>query len=317
MTTRSSYGLSLLASFVFHGVVVGLIVAVVASVRPSIVVRDRPAEPAPTLHISFDDGGAVQRGPVHAEQPGKHTASLSGGVPKPPQQPRRADIVSGRSVPLRPPGFAASSAPTRSPAIGTKPGKSPPLPVPGAQGLTAPVRQTALADGNHSQNPASERAVVTPGGRGAKQLGVAESGLGATSTSSEGRRRAARRDSDALQPAKSAQPSASGAALREASGQGGGSTRPVRLLSTLHPSYPFAARLRGWEGLVVLRLRIERDGEASSASIERSSGHRILDEAALSAAEHARFAAATRGDNPVATTILLPIRFRLDAARGE
>ena len=46
------------------------------------------------------------------------------------------------------------------------------------------------------------------------------------------------------------------------------------------PAYPRKARQQGWEGLVVLNVRVNKLGNPESIGIERSSGRSILDEAA-------------------------------------
>ncbi|MCX5721673.1 MAG: TonB family protein [Nitrospirae bacterium] len=47
--------------------------------------------------------------------------------------------------------------------------------------------------------------------------------------------------------------------------------------------YPSAARLNGWEGKVVLRAVIRADGHLSEVKVHRSSGHEVLDNAAMEA----------------------------------
>jgi protein TonB len=51
--------------------------------------------------------------------------------------------------------------------------------------------------------------------------------------------------------------------------------------------YPLAARRRGYEGRVVIRLRLDREGNAADIAVLESSGHRVLDRAALSLVEEA------------------------------
>ncbi|MCW8828622.1 MAG: energy transducer TonB [Gammaproteobacteria bacterium] len=48
-----------------------------------------------------------------------------------------------------------------------------------------------------------------------------------------------------------------------------------------HFSYPLLARKRGWQGEVVLAFRLESDGRILDARIASSSGHGVLDRAAL------------------------------------
>lgn len=73
-----------------------------------------------------------------------------------------------------------------------------------------------------------------------------------------------------------------------------------------HLLYPPAAVEQGLEGEVILLLMLDERGRITSAGIASSSGHPILDQAALAAA---RQIAALPG-NPRQT--LLPVRFRLD-----
>lgn len=78
------------------------------------------------------------------------------------------------------------------------------------------------------------------------------------------------------------------------------------------PKYPSVARSRGWEGKVVLQVHVSADGEATQVSVAQSSGHDILDEAAVNAVEGWRFKPAKRGDTAVASTVRVPINFQLD-----
>jgi protein TonB len=86
-------------------------------------------------------------------------------------------------------------------------------------------------------------------------------------------------------------------------GVGGGVNRP--------PTYPRQARRMGWEGRVLLRVRVDDRGRVDTVRLGRSSGHGLLDRAALDAVRRWRFAPATRGATPVAAWIDVPIRFRL------
>jgi periplasmic protein TonB len=78
------------------------------------------------------------------------------------------------------------------------------------------------------------------------------------------------------------------------------------------PKYPAVARSRGWEGKVILNVRVSASGESEGVSVIQSSGHDILDEAAVSAVEGWRFVPAKRGDQAVASTVHVPINFKLD-----
>lgn len=82
-------------------------------------------------------------------------------------------------------------------------------------------------------------------------------------------------------------------------------------LNNPSPKYPMAAKERHWEGMVVLKVEVLSDGSSGSVNIDQSSGHEVLDEAAVEAARHWRFVAAKRGDDAVASWVLIPIEFKL------
>jgi len=71
--------------------------------------------------------------------------------------------------------------------------------------------------------------------------------------------------------------------------------------------YPEEAIRRGLEGEALVLLMLDESGQVVAARIEESSGHPLLDEAALRAVRRLRSLPA---DAP--TESLLPVRFRLD-----
>ena len=78
------------------------------------------------------------------------------------------------------------------------------------------------------------------------------------------------------------------------------------------PRYPYLARRNGIEGRVVLTIEVLPAGVSGAVRVKSSSGHPMLDEAALSAVKNWRFRPATQAGNPVSSSIEVPIRFRLD-----
>ena len=76
--------------------------------------------------------------------------------------------------------------------------------------------------------------------------------------------------------------------------------------------YPNAAKDRGWEGTVTLKVHILADGEIGEVIVTGSSGHDILDEAAADMVKEARATPARRGDKPVDSWVVVPYRFRLE-----
>jgi protein TonB len=77
------------------------------------------------------------------------------------------------------------------------------------------------------------------------------------------------------------------------------------------PEYPVAARRLGLQGRVVLRVHVGVDGAALSVEVEESSGHAVLDEAAVAAVRGWTFEPAREGECPVESFVSVPIRFRL------
>ena len=85
---------------------------------------------------------------------------------------------------------------------------------------------------------------------------------------------------------------------------GGGQTRRTRVADARR-FYPREAIERGLEGEAIVMLRLGDDGRLIDAEIARSSGHEILDHAALRAVRAAlRF-------KPGSREILLPVTFAL------
>ena len=77
------------------------------------------------------------------------------------------------------------------------------------------------------------------------------------------------------------------------------------------PVYPRLARQRGWEGLVSLKVRVSAGGEVEEVWVESTSGHGVLDQAALTAVKGWRFQPAREGVQAVAGVARVPIEFRL------
>lgn len=77
------------------------------------------------------------------------------------------------------------------------------------------------------------------------------------------------------------------------------------------PNYPQSAISRGWEGTVLLRVHLSPDGSVTKVEVIDSSGFAVLDGAAVNAVKTWAATPATCGGKPVATTIRLPVKFRL------
>jgi protein TonB len=80
-----------------------------------------------------------------------------------------------------------------------------------------------------------------------------------------------------------------------------------------HPSYPEDARAAGHQGTVMIHVRVDAQGKVASARISRSSGHASLDERARNTvANQWTFKPAKAGGVPVASEVIIPIRFTLN-----
>ncbi|MYC27963.1 MAG: energy transducer TonB [Nitrospira sp. SB0662_bin_26] len=98
-----------------------------------------------------------------------------------------------------------------------------------------------------------------------------------------------------------------------ASGEAQTSTS-VGVLRSVHPIYPRIAKKSGWEGTVLLRVTVETNGRASKVDVSRSSGRKVLDDAAVKAVRRWTFRPARDGNIPIRTQVVIPIKFSLDKA---
>jgi protein TonB len=78
------------------------------------------------------------------------------------------------------------------------------------------------------------------------------------------------------------------------------------------PDYPSRARDRGEEGSVALRLLVDAEGATREIRIQRSSGNRLLDEAAIAAARRWEVEPAVIGGRRAVAWVEVPVRFRLE-----
>ncbi len=100
--------------------------------------------------------------------------------------------------------------------------------------------------------------------------------------------------------------------LRDSAAEKVKATRsPPRAGENLRPDYPRTAQEAGWEGTVMLRVEVLPDGNAGSVSVQRTSGHAILDDAARTAVERWHFSPAMDGNFPIRSVVNLPVKFDL------
>lgn len=78
------------------------------------------------------------------------------------------------------------------------------------------------------------------------------------------------------------------------------------------PIYPLSARRRGWQGEVLLTVWVSATGEATKVEVTQSSSIYSLDESAIAAVQTWRFVPAQRGGVAIASTVTVPIIFKLN-----
>ena len=77
------------------------------------------------------------------------------------------------------------------------------------------------------------------------------------------------------------------------------------------PVYPLMARRRGYEGMVVLKVLVNRRGGVDELHLIKSSGYKVLDRAAMDCVRDWVFEPGTRGGKSVKMWVRVPIRFCL------
>lgn len=79
------------------------------------------------------------------------------------------------------------------------------------------------------------------------------------------------------------------------------------------PRYPYSARVKGWQGRVVLLVLVDATGRVLSVDIAESAGRRTLDNAARDAVLNWIFVPGLQAGIPVKMTVRVPIQFQLSA----
>jgi TonB family protein len=81
------------------------------------------------------------------------------------------------------------------------------------------------------------------------------------------------------------------------------------VLKAIYRHYPPELQEQGWEGGVLIRAVIDENGVIRNRTLARRSGHREVDEAALSVLRVMKFRPAEREGKRVRTSVDLPISF--------
>jgi protein TonB len=92
-------------------------------------------------------------------------------------------------------------------------------------------------------------------------------------------------------------------------------TPPQQLAAASPFHYPEELWDADVEGETTLRLFVNPDGAVDSVRIEKPSGYAAFDSSAVRGARSLRFTPARRGEEPIGSWVLLPVRF--DMPRGD
>jgi TonB family protein len=88
-------------------------------------------------------------------------------------------------------------------------------------------------------------------------------------------------------------------------------SRPY-MLENEKPVYPATARRRGMQGVVLLSVKVNKEGYVEKIAVLQTSGFRVLDRSALKSVESWRFIPAKSGNENIASQMEIPIRFILN-----
>ncbi|GJL55751.1 MAG: hypothetical protein NPIRA02_28830 [Nitrospirales bacterium] len=87
--------------------------------------------------------------------------------------------------------------------------------------------------------------------------------------------------------------------------------KKIGVRHSVRPVYPRVAKEEGWEGIVLLRVLVHTSGRPGKITIQKSSGHKILDDAAVEAMRQWRFAPAKDGNFVIEKHVDVPLKFGL------
>lgn len=99
--------------------------------------------------------------------------------------------------------------------------------------------------------------------------------------------------------------------------QGSAFHMPTLLNEQLPFEYPQDAWASRIGGETVLRIRISTAGAVDSIAVQKTSGHRSLDSAAVAGARELRYKPARQGERPVPVWATLPVRYPMPERNGE
>ena len=84
-----------------------------------------------------------------------------------------------------------------------------------------------------------------------------------------------------------------------------------RLLHSVPPDYPFAARSRNIQGSVTVRFLVDESGRVDEPTVLKADPPGVFESSVLKAVRRWRFSPGQRHGKPVPTWVELPVRFDL------
>ena len=99
--------------------------------------------------------------------------------------------------------------------------------------------------------------------------------------------------------------------LRSALSSKGLQKKGVGLRYTVPAIYPRIAKKEGWEGTVTLLVVVDVKGKPAEITVDKSSGYKVLDNAAIHAVRKWIFSPAKDGNIPIRSSVKLPVHFSL------
>ncbi|MFU8926564.1 energy transducer TonB [Acinetobacter puyangensis] len=105
-------------------------------------------------------------------------------------------------------------------------------------------------------------------------------------------------------PNPAPQPVAENLPVTEAKGYAGYLSNPA-------PEYPEIALDRGWEGSVILRVKVSPSGSPVTVNVKQGSGRKVLDDAAVRTVKRWKFSPAMRGSTAIEGWVDVPINYQL------
>ena len=88
--------------------------------------------------------------------------------------------------------------------------------------------------------------------------------------------------------------------------------KPQLVGRQVQPAYPYRARKLRHQGTVILDVKLDEKGKVVTMEVEKASGYRSLDKAALSAVGRWRFQPLVENGRGIRSRVRIPVRFHLE-----